>query len=156
MNLSRPVSLISLFALAIALTACAGKSGSTHSKYGTGETKDGGIGLGTLRRVHFGFDQSTLSPTERATLDYNINRLENNSAMKLLIEGHTDERGSSEYNIALGERRSKAVLNYLVNAGIARTRLDSKSWGEERPLDPGRSADAYKVNRRAEFIVTAK
>lgn len=140
-----------------------GESSSTSSiadgkggEYGTGATEDGGIGLGTLERVHFGFDASSLTNEARDTLSNNAKIMMNNPDMKVMVEGHCDERGSNEYNIALGERRAKAVINYLVNLGVQRARLEMKSWGEERPLDPSKGARAYSLNRRAEFVILEK
>lgn len=148
---------MSLILISVALmSGCSSKGSLKHSQYGTGETQNGGVGYGTLRRVHFNFDQANLDQESLETLKYNISRMENNQKMKVLIEGHTDERGSTEYNIALGERRAAAVVNYLSNSGVQRSRLQQKSWGEERPLAPGKSAADYGYNRRAEFILLAK
>ncbi|PIR23725.1 MAG: peptidoglycan-associated lipoprotein [Deltaproteobacteria bacterium CG11_big_fil_rev_8_21_14_0_20_45_16] len=158
-RLTQPLlGLITIASLTLLMTACSGKSQSARSvsPYGTGETKDGGLGLGTLRRVHFGFDQANLQQSEYDTLNYNIEKMNRDKQVRVLVEGHTDERGSSEYNIALGERRAKAVIDYVSNSGIARSRLQIKSWGEERPLDPSSSSEAYRYNRRAEFIITAR
>ena len=76
--------------------------------------------------------------------------------MRVLVEGHCDERGTNEYNVALGERRGRAALNYLVSLGVARNRLEMKSWGEERPMDRGHDESAYAQNRRAEFVILEK
>ncbi|HEY5764974.1 MAG TPA: OmpA family protein, partial [Candidatus Deferrimicrobiaceae bacterium] len=72
---------------------------------------------------------------------------------KIQIEGHCDERGTSEYNMALGERRASAASKYLQNLGIAGSRLSTISYGEERPLDPGHNEDAWAKNRRATFVL---
>jgi peptidoglycan-associated lipoprotein len=73
----------------------------------------------------------------------------------ITIEGHCDERGSTEYNLALGERRAMAVRNYLISLGIAADRMRVVSYGEEFPFDPGRTEEAYAKNRRAHFVITA-
>lgn len=133
-----------------------GDDSSYGSGYGTGSSKTGGIGLGTLSRVHFGFDDSNVSDSARDVLQANAKIMMENPSMRVLVEGHCDERGSNEYNIALGERRAGAVIAYLSNLGVQRSRLEMKSWGEERPLDPGKSDSAYKLNRRAEFVILKK
>ena len=79
--------------------------------------------------------------------------MKKNSALKVRIEGHCDERGSDEYNLALGERRAKAAMNYLVTLGIADKRLSVISYGKEKPVDPGHDEAAWAKNRRAEFVI---
>lgn len=125
--------------------------------YGPGSTATGGVGLGTLQRVHFKFDRASLSEQARDRLNNNAEVILDNSNMQVLIEGHTDERGTNEYNIALGERRAKAALDYLVDLGVPRTRLEMKSWGEERLLNNNAESDAeHRKNRRAEFVILEK
>ncbi|KIH77642.1 peptidoglycan-associated lipoprotein [Geoalkalibacter ferrihydriticus] len=104
-----------------------------------------------LERVHFEFDAFTLSSRAQEILTRNAAYLRANPEVKVLIEGHTDERGSDEYNLALGERRAQAVRNFLVSLGIAAERLSIISYGEELPLDPANHEDAWAKNRRAEF-----
>lgn len=104
-----------------------------------------------LERIHFDFDRYTLSPQAQEILTRNAAYLRANPEVKVLIEGHTDERGSDEYNLALGERRAQAVRNFLVSLGIAPERLSIISYGEELPLDPASNEDAWAKNRRAEF-----
>ena len=151
---------------ALAFTSgCASKKGSastgsegnvTYGSSSDGSSDKGGIGLGTLARVHFEFDSSSLSEDARNTLEANAKTIKGGKKMRVLVEGHCDERGSNEYNIALGERRSRAVIDYLVNLGVQRSRLEMKSWGEERPLVKGQDESAYGENRRAEFVVLEK
>jgi peptidoglycan-associated lipoprotein len=107
--------------------------------------------IAQLQRIHFEFDQFTLSAEAREILAGNAAFLRANPGQRIVIEGHTDERGSDEYNLALGERRARAALNYLVSLGIAAERLTLLSYGEERPLAPGRDESAWAQNRRAEF-----
>ncbi len=71
----------------------------------------------------------------------------------MIIEGHCDERGTNEYNIALGDRRANSAKNFLINLGIAASRLTTISYGEERPLDPGHKIQAWAKNRRAQFVI---
>lgn len=104
-----------------------------------------------LERIYFDFDQFTLSDEARATLTQNAEYLKANSGLKVVIEGHCDERGSDEYNLALGESRALAAKNYLVSLGIPAQRLSVISYGEEKPLDTRKSENAWATNRRAEF-----
>lgn len=105
----------------------------------------------SLERIHFDFDQFTLTDQARQVLAQNATALKNDPEMKVVIEGHCDERGSDEYNLALGERRAQAVKQYLVSLGVAAERLDTISYGEELPADPSATDMAWSMNRRAEF-----
>lgn len=99
---------------------------------------------------YFDFDQSTLRPETRAALDAQIARLKgSNEAIRL--EGHADERGTREYNMALGERRANAIANYMSVNGVNRGRIESVSYGEERPLDAASNEAAWAKNRRVEL-----
>jgi peptidoglycan-associated lipoprotein len=104
--------------------------------------------------VHFDYDRSDLKPEDQAVLDRKVTVLRANPRLTLQIEGHCDERGPDEYNLALGERRAAATKRWLVEHGIADTRLTIISYGEERPADPGHTEEAWAKNRRAEFRVT--
>lgn len=106
-----------------------------------------------LRSVFFDYDSDQLTPTAQATLDQNLQWLQSNANTEIQIGGHCDARGSTEYNLALGERRAKSVMAYLVNKGIQAQRLHTISYGEENPAVPGDGEDAYSKNRRAEFLV---
>ncbi len=104
-----------------------------------------------MERISFDFDQFTLSAEARRILGDNAKYLKANSATKVVIEGHCDERGSDEYNLALGESRALAAKNYLVSMGISAKRLSVISYGEEKPMNKGANETAYAQNRRAEF-----
>lgn len=106
-----------------------------------------------LQRVHFAYNQFTLDDQARATLEQNAAYLRKNPGLKVVIEGHCDERGSDEFNLALGERRAVAARNYLVSLGIAAESLSIISYGEEQPLVAAAKEDAWAKNRRAEFKV---
>ncbi len=106
-----------------------------------------------LQPVYFDFDQATLTEEAKAILRQNAVWLKNNPEAKVQIEGHCDERGTDEYNLALGDRRAQVVKNYLVSLGIAPTRLATISYGEEYPVDPGHDETAWAKNRRAEFNI---
>jgi peptidoglycan-associated lipoprotein len=107
---------------------------------------------GLLKTVYFAFDSSELTPDAQATLRTNAQWLKANPGYKVLIQGHCDERGTIEYNLALGERRGSAVRDYLANLGIARADMRVVSYGEERPATPGHDESAWSRNRRAEIL----
>ncbi len=106
-----------------------------------------------LKDVFFDYDRAMVRNDQKAALNDNADWLKANPRAKLLIEGHCDERGTAEYNLALGERRAKAVKDYLVSAGIAPDRISSVSYGEERPFVLGHDESAWKWNRRAHFVL---
>lgn len=106
-----------------------------------------------LQKVYFNFDSSDLSEESRNTLSRNAEYLSKQGSVKVLIEGNCDERGSDDYNMALGERRAKAAKDYLVNLGIASERISTISYGEEKPVDPAHDEAAWSKNRRADFVV---
>lgn len=112
---------------------------------------DGGKIAG-LYSVHFDYDSSTLTSEARRLLAENAEWIKNNAKATVQVEGHCDSRGSVEYNLALGERRAKAVKNYMVSLGIDSKRLTIISYGEEKPIASGESEDAYAKNRRANFV----
>ena len=101
--------------------------------------------------IFFDFDKSELKPAARAVLEKKAGWLRANPQYKLRIEGHCDERGTVEYNLALGERRAKAAMKYLSALGISADRMTTVSYGEERPADPGKNEAAWAKNRRDEF-----
>jgi len=100
-------------------------------------------------RVFFAFDSSELSHASKVQLDKQVAWLKDHPSVKATIEGHADERGTREYNLALGERRAEKVRNYLSHHGIEASRLDTISYGKERPAAIGNNEDAYKQNRRS-------
>jgi len=104
-----------------------------------------------LKSVYFDYDSAVLRDDARATLDENITWLKANSTVRVQIEGHCDERGTEEYNLALGERRANAAKQYLIKNGIDASRLFTISYGESRPVDPGHNETAWAKNRRAQF-----
>lgn len=106
-----------------------------------------------LTRIHFAYNQFTIEAEARTTLEKNAAYLKANPAEKIVIEGHCDERGSDEYNLALGERRAMAAKSYLVSLGIPTERLATISYGEEMPLVAVANEEAWAQNRRAEFKV---
>ena len=109
-----------------------------------------------MRIVYFGYDSAELSAEGRAALDANAAVLKKYPAWTVTIEGHCDERGTAEYNLALGERRAVAAQAYLVALGIPASRVKIVSYGKEFPFDPGHDEAAWAKNRRAHFVITGK
>lgn len=105
-----------------------------------------------LQRIHFDFDQSVIKTEYEPVLQGNAAYLKSHSGLNITIEGHCDERGTNEYNIALGDRRAKAAKRYLVNLGIGDNRMSTVSYGEERPLCTQHEESCWWQNRRAEFL----
>lgn len=103
--------------------------------------------------IHFKYDSSELSSMAQMLIKEKAAWLKENYSVSVIIEGHCDERGTTEYNLALGERRASAVKAYLVNLGISASRLDTISYGEEKPVDMGKTESAYRKNRRAHFAI---
>ena len=103
------------------------------------------------RVVHFDYDSSNLSSNDYQTLQAHADFLKANLGSKIALTGHTDERGTREYNMALGERRAKSVFNYLVSYGVNPTQLETVSYGKEMPINPGHDENAWKENRRVEL-----
>jgi peptidoglycan-associated lipoprotein len=109
-----------------------------------------------LKDIHFDFDKYDIRPGDTTILRENAALLKKYPKVKIQIEGHCDERGTVEYNLALGERRATSTKNYLVSLGISADRLSTISYGKERPLDPGHNEEAWTKNRRAHTVITAK
>lgn len=109
-----------------------------------------------LKPVFYELDSSDLSADAQATLQANAAVLKQYATWQITIEGHCDERGSAEYNLALGERRALTARDYLVSLGVAASRVRTVSYGKEFPFDPGHDEGAWSKNRRAHFVITAK
>ena len=106
-----------------------------------------------LQTIHFDFDSSALSQTARDLLAKNGDIMKKDADTKVRIEGNCDERGSDDYNLALGERRAKSAKDYLVTLGVPAERLTTISYGKEKPVDPGHDEAAWAKNRRDDFVV---
>lgn len=115
------------------------------------QTNDEPATRSTLADAFFDFDEASLRADAKTALENNAKWMEKNSG-NVIVEGHCDERGSVEYNLALGEKRAKAAKEYLVSYGIAANRLTTISYGKERPFDPGHDENAWSQNRRAHFV----
>lgn len=105
-------------------------------------------------RVYFDLDSATLSPSAKSALDANVRIMSHRPDIKLEIQGHADQRGTTDYNLALGQRRADSVYKYMQSSGIAQSRLKVVSYGEERPLRSGAHESAWSQNRRCEFVIT--
>lgn len=150
-------------------TAGNGLSGNGVNGGNVGGNGTSGIALGeghvgwmpdreTLKSetVYFAYDSSAIRDSEKSKLENVAAHLKSNTAVALSVEGHCDERGTEEYNRALGERRALAIREYLVNSGVAAERIDTVSFGEDKPASQGHDEAAWKLNRRGEFVVLIK
>lgn len=125
---------------------------SSISSTGLDQAGSDGGNIEGLNTIFFDYDSATLSTQARKTLGENADWIRSHSQVTMQIEGHCDSRGSVEYNLALGERRAKAVKSYLVSLGVDSKRLTIISYGEEKPLALGDSDSDYAKNRRANFV----
>jgi peptidoglycan-associated lipoprotein len=109
-----------------------------------------------MEKIFFDFDSYTLSTMAQDTLARNAEAMKKNAGVKIRVEGHCDERGSDEYNLALGDKRAKSAMRYLLTMGVLAERLAVVSYGKEKPADPGHGETAWAKNRRDEFFIIAK
>jgi len=131
-----------------------GGAGAIGSAGSTGGSEGGGASApsGVSRLVYFDFDSSEIRPEFVTVVAAHAKALAANASIRVRLEGHTDERGSPEYNIGLGERRAQAVRRALLLQGVAESQLTTVSYGEERPAVPGQTEEAWAKNRRVEFV----
>lgn len=162
---TRLLTVLSAIVFAVAMGACAQKkpaqetssNGDVSTADIAGETADSDSGKAMgLETVHYAYDSSALDGAAKRTLKANADILKDKSNLKIQIEGHTDERGGIQYNIALGERRANAAKAFLVDRGVASDRITTISYGKEKPIDPGHDESAWSKNRRANFRITEK
>ncbi|RIL09469.1 MAG: peptidoglycan-associated lipoprotein [Proteobacteria bacterium] len=164
--LGRLAALILILALAgLSLSSCSSKGAKSEEEGGLSEADlnaqregrfgAGGIpsaeGEGVFRDVMFDYDSSAISGIARSDIEANARILRENPELRVQLEGHCDERGTAEYNLTLGAERARAVKDVLVSLGISSSRLETVSYGEEVPLDPGQGESAWSRNRRAHF-----
>ncbi len=168
-NPLRSLAIIPLFALTLSASGCSWfSSGSGDSEEGAlsesdlaaqreGRFGSGNIptaeGEGMFRDIHFGYDSYAIEGEGRMDVESNAQKLQSQANMKIVLEGHCDERGTVEYNMALGSQRARAVKNALIAQGIPSSRIETISYGEEIPLDASHSDEAYAKNRRVHFAV---
>lgn len=164
------LGILVVLLLSISLTGC----GSSSTKKGSSADGDMSMGsdnaggsmekfgdsdsgkAGGLSTVYFAFNSASLNESTRSTLANNAEYLKGNSSVDIQVEGHCDERGGIQYNIALGEKRAKAVRDFLVASGIPSSRITTISYGKERPVAFGHGENAWSKNRRGNFVITAK
>lgn len=164
--------IISLFALASCSStsetddgADSGSNSSAGSTSGSSASSRPGSGSGNLTQeeiraqnalrqtvFYFDFDIAEFRAADRDTLTYHARDLASNPSKRVRLEGHADERGTREYNLALGERRANGILNYLIVNGASRSQIEVVSYGEERPAQSGQTEAAYGRNRRVEIV----
>ena len=134
-----------------------GGSGSNLSFAGDNQSdaykREHGRSSPEMRPIYFEFDQSSIRSDQIPSMEHRGSYLKSNPSRSVLVEGNTDDRGTNEYNLALGERRAVAARNYLVEFGIEESRIRTVSYGEERPLFTGQSEDEFAHNRRDDFIL---
>ena len=181
---SASVVVVSLL-VAVVGFGCASQSGTTQSGANGSDSSNGAAGAGVvpvsqtdrdggmsgtssrpslqdfsavadLRDIHFEFDRYEIRVAEAKILDASAEWLKTHPGYMLLIEGHADERGTNEYNLALGERRAKASMNYLTSHGLQATRITITSYGEERNVCGEKTESCWSKNRRAHFLVKAR
>ena len=153
--------LTGLLALTVGLAGCqttkksgadAGQGTQGGFNEGTVPSGSGGAGSSILQKVYFEFDSSDIRADGRTTLKQDAGSIQGNPGWgTVTVEGHADERGSEEYNLALGERRASAVKQYLVDLGVPSSRLRTVSFGEAKPAVVGHDESAWRYNRRVEF-----
>jgi peptidoglycan-associated lipoprotein len=151
-----------LVAATLAFSACSKKpvqeEAALPSAANADETmgdSDNGKAMG-LQTVYFGYDAYTLSAEAKTVLKTNAQIMKDNPSLKIQVEGHCDQRGGIQYNIALGEKRSNGVQKFLTGQGIAKDRISVISFGKEKPVDPSENEAAYAKNRRGNFVVTSR
>ncbi len=164
MNIRKTTSTISLFAVlaALAVTGCAQKKKEDSIAPGTdmGDVaalgdSDSGKAMG-LQTIIFPYDSFTLDSSAKAALKSNADILKDKTSINVQVEGHCDNRGGIQYNIALGEKRANSVKKYLEEMGIEAARLSTISYGKERLLESVESEEAHGKNRRANFVITSR
>ncbi len=151
MNTLKPLLKSLLIPSMLFMGACAGQKEVVESPKQPLPPSGGAVSV-SLGDVFFDFDTSDLRGDARDQLQTNYHWLTDNPSRKITIEGHCDERGTNEYNLALGERRATTARDYIVNLGAAAARINTVSFGEERPFASGHTEDAWSQNRRDHFV----
>lgn len=170
----KSIALLTLLATVLTLSSCANMKkkstdGATDSVPDsmTDDGKNKGMSLelngdsdsnkaGALKTVYFDFNSAGLSSETKDALNNNATYLKTNASVKVQVEGHADERGGVQFNLALGEKRAKGVREYLVGQGVEASRISVISLGKEKPVSFGHDEESWSKNRRANFVVTAK
>ncbi len=153
--------LMLMLACTLAMSACSKKTKTDDAGVNTENAdqnngdSDNGKAMG-MQSIHFGYDAYTLDSEAKTILKANAQILKDKASVKIQVEGHCDQRGGIQYNIALGEKRANSVKKFLHEQGIANDRVTVISFGKEKPLDNGTSEEAYAKNRRANFVITSR
>ncbi|OFZ55879.1 MAG: hypothetical protein A2428_06475 [Bdellovibrionales bacterium RIFOXYC1_FULL_54_43] len=158
------MAIVVAFAAILSATACSKQQKPEEAAVPTAPAADENIATGDsdsgkalgLQTVHFPYDSFILDNEAKAALKANADILKDKSSAKIQLEGHCDQRGGIQYNIALGEKRANATKKYLEDLGIAGDRITTISFGKERPIDPGMTEEAHAKNRRVNFVVTSR
>lgn len=145
----RILRVIAALILVIGITGCSCRA----KKIGDGEIPMAEGDAGPLKDVHFAFDSYALDASAKSILGANASWLKENARTNVQIEGHCDERGTNEYNMALGANRARSAMDYLRSLGVDAKRMSTVSYGEEVPLDPRHNEEAWAKNRRAHHKV---
>jgi len=145
---------------ALSLSACAKKKVEDEVTAGAIDNSamgdsDSGQAMG-MQTIYFPYDSFVLTTEAKSILKANSDIMKDKTSIKIQIEGHCDQRGGIQYNIALGEKRAVAVKKYLEDLGVTGDRIATISFGKEKPLNPAENEEAYAKNRRANFVVTAR
>lgn len=159
--------VVLMLVCAVCMTSCRARKGGRRAgdniggEIGSGEAgslatrPEGQLNILTSVKydaVMFDYDSAQIRESERPKIDAAADYLKKNAGVGVIIEGNCDERGSAEYNLALGERRALAVRAYLIGLGIDGANIQTKSYGEEQPINPGHDESAWRLNRRSEFV----
>lgn len=157
---------LGIMVLSLSLMGCPKKAAVAPEDSGVGSVSDSDIGNSSadsdsgnamgIQTVYFPFDSFEIVGENRAVLKNNIQILKDNPTVNVQIEGHCDERGGIQYNLALGEKRAGAIRQQMVAGGINGSRITTISMGKEKPLDPGTGEAAWAKNRRGNFVITSK
>ncbi|MEQ8160686.1 MAG: peptidoglycan-associated lipoprotein Pal [Smithellaceae bacterium] len=137
-------------------TGKAGLAGEQAGREKQGQSSIAAAAKGVIKDIYFDFDKSSIRPDAREVLKTNANWFLENNNVSIIIEGHCDERGTAEYNMALGQRRADEAKKYLINLGVEEETVKTISYGKERPFDPGHDEEAWAKNRRGHFVVKDK
>lgn len=154
---------VALAVIAFTVSGCGGKEKKPDEGADTGPAmdenvmgdSDNGKAMG-LVSVNFPYDSFVLDASAKGKLKANAAVMKDKSSLKIQVEGHCDQRGGIQYNLALGEKRANAVRKYLADMGIPNDRVTTISYGKERPLDPAENEEAWAKNRRANFVITSR
>lgn len=163
-TIRRIFCLLSITVLAFSVSCSGKKTKEDEAPTPTAPSADEGNAMGDsdsgkalgLQSITFPYDSFTLTKEAKSSLKSNAEILKNKPSVKIQVEGHCDERGGIQYNIALGEKRANSAKKYLIDLGTNEGRISTISYGKERPLDSGHTEEAWAKNRRDNFVITTR